>query len=380
MTEDLHFRLTDRHLVTRDKRWDKILRSMWTPGRYVLPSVALALTGCIASPNVVSVSPDGRYIVVPMNQSGVTSHLGQPSRLVVIDTQTSKVEPLGDSVQGGVYWVDVAAGVTVRGVLPVGKDDAPAVIITQDGKTTTIRDAMFPTLSDDGQQLVYVGRPDTAQLYGRIMRYDVRTGKSHDLEIEGAMPDVSPDGNHVLCVTKADNKWHATVAAMDGSGLRRIAEIDSDAAKNVFPRWIDNDSFLFRTASGETGADSELFIANLMGRIERVTDNDMVDVFPQSAGRNRVLYLSMPKEAGIGNEQMSVAELWMSERRDGKWEDRKLGIRAYSFRVIGDEVLYLVPKSQHTCELLRASLGSPQKSTNVSDWIKANVKELPAPM
>lgn len=376
MNENPQHRLAQLSRLSKGKRWDKILRGMWTAGKYSLPSVALALSGCVPSPNVVSVSPDGRYVVVPMNQGGVTSHLGQPSRIVLFDTKTGKVEPLGETVKAGLYWVDAAAGVAVYAAIPAQGGGSPSAFVVQDGKTMTIKDAIFPTLSDDGRQVVYVGRPNTQEVYGRLMRRDLNTGKTHDLHIEGAMPDISPDGKRVLFVTKADDKWRAAVAAIDGSDVRRIAEIDSDAARNVFPRWIDNESFLFRTTSKQTGADSELFIADLMGNVERVTDNDVVDVFPQTAGRDRVLYLA--KDVGAEGGRLAAEEMWISEKRDGKWTDRKLGIRAYSFRVMGDDILYLVPKGKNTCELFRAPLDDPKKSTNLSQLLREKVKDLPA--
>ena len=384
MTEKLAVSLTGRERVSRGKRWEKILRGMWTPGKYAVPSAALALSGCITSPNVVSVSPDGRYIVAPMYEDGVAITVAQPSRLVLIDTKTREVRPLGEEA-AQVYWVDTAGGVVVS---MQANESLEVVVVDPEGKPKTIKDAMFPTLSNDGKQVVYVSKPEgnpnswADQVHGRLMRFDLAAGKTHDLKIDGTMPDISPNGERVLFVAKLNGQWHAAVASVDGSDMRRIAEIDADAAGNVFPRWIDDQSFLFRTAAKDAGDDSELYVASLMGDLERVTDNEVDDVFPQTAGPNRILYLVYPRKFNKAlwteDKDFMEGELWISEKRDGKWGDRTLGIKAHSFRVFGEEILYVAPnKEKSSYDLIRAPLDNPKQSIDTTKWIREKVKDLP---
>lgn len=46
---------------------------LWQAGKYSLGPVMVALAGCTGRPNMMAVSRDGRYVVVPINERGVAA-------------------------------------------------------------------------------------------------------------------------------------------------------------------------------------------------------------------------------------------------------------------------------------------------------------------
>jgi len=360
----------------RCSAWDKILRGMWRPSRYTLSSVALALTGCFNSPNVISVSPDGGTIVVPMNHEGVTARLDQPSKLIVIDTKTGKKHELAQA-PASVYWIAAAGDTVVYCGVKNNLNDPVLGILRKKADPVFVEKGMFPTVSDDGRYVIYCVESEKDSPLGGLMRFDTKTGETLALRVDGVMPDISPDGKRVLYVTQDGDDWYAGVMSIDGGGPKNVVAVDPQKAEYVFPRWVDDESFVYRTHSGIAGDDSELFITTLDGQRERITDNVVKDVFPQPIGRDRVVYLSHPNDQKLSDgTNLSTAAVWISEKRDGRWHDRSLGFDAYSFRVVGDDILYLVPHG-NTCDLFRAPLNNPKQAVNLTEQIRAQFKDLP---
>ena len=360
-------------------RLERILQGMWQPGKYTLPTVALALAGCFPSTNSIGLSPDGRFLVLPMNSRGANVSISGKSHLVVYDLKTDTARAM-DPFDASPFWIDVGTDVIAYSYFVDGKSASPQVAVVS-GKTTKVFDsALFPTVSNDGRYVVFAQNPDSKdKLTGSLIRYEVKTGKTHDLGIQAGIADISPDGKRLVCLTRTDKKWTLELADIDGKNRKALTGIDWNFDKDSFivPRWIDNQKFMYRTRSAATGPDHELFIRTLDGKVEQVTANDLEDLFPQMVGDDRVVYLSHAVGEQLPGEKPKSASVWMSQKKDGKWEPRSLGIKAYSFRIVGDDIIYLVPDGV-VCKLYRAPLSNPKKTTDLGQAISQKVEDLPS--
>lgn len=355
---------------------DRLITTLRNISKYSLSGALVALAGCVPSPNLVGVSPDGRYIVLPVNQLGVAVAPNDASSIVRIDLKTNDVQVIGPN-QAGVFWMSIA-GDSIAHCVDSGEGIA---IVVHRGleAPVTIKQAMLPTLSPDGASLVYVAanelNPRVAT--GNLMKRDLKTGKTTDLKLEGTAPEFSPDGKKLLYVVSGDTGGALHVADADGGNVKKISNIETDLPQIFRPRWVGNDAMLFRAKTKDTGDDAELFISTIDGKIERVTDNEVEDITPIYAGKDRIIWRELPvgKTLDQGDD---VLPLSISEKKDGKWQTRSLGITALTVSVVGDDLFFVsFDRQVESIKLMRCPIAEPDKQTDVTAMIKTKVTTLP---
>lgn len=355
---------------------DRLVTALRQISKYSLSGALLALTGCVPSPNLISVSPDGRYVVVPVNQAGTAVMLKDASSIIRIDLKTNDVQVIGPN-RNGAFWMNVSSDVIAYGLLG---DDTSVMIHAGNETPVAIKNAIFPTLSHDGKFVVYsVGSSDGTLTEGsKLMKHDVKTGKAIDLKLPGTAPEFSPDGKRLLFVTAdASGVTSVEIADSDGSNRKKISTIEADLPNIFKPRWVDSNTLLYRAKTKDTGNDAELFFATLDGKTEQVTANDVEDVTPIAAGKDRIVW----RELAVGSTPQNgddVLPLWVSEKKDGKWTSRELGIKAVAIAMVGDDLIYAGVVENEGVSLRRCKISKPEESTDMLALIKEKVKDLPA--
>lgn len=369
-----------RHRIKRT-RVQRILRGLRTIGKYsTTPAVALML-GCVPTTNLISVSPDGRYVAVPVNeQTGVSVMLEQQSKFAVIDLQTGKARLIDHTTQSP-FWLSNAKDTVVCTTFA---SDEGSILIMRGDKARTIDKAVLPSVSDDGRYVVYTAwansNDDPAE--GKLMLYDTQQEKTADLHTTGAFADISPDGKRILFAVQdkaeGDDAYELHVMDRDGKNVKRIANMKPKKGPLFAPRWAGNDAVVYRTVTQHTGADTELFLTDLKGDTQQLTANDLDDINAQMIDENRVAYLRLPE--GIkSDEACPRGEVWVAERKDGKWTHRDLGIRKVAaFTVTRDRLVYVVAEeggNQPIVNLFTAPLDDPSKATKLDDAITKAMKQ-----
>ena len=356
---------------------DRLVSALRQVSKYSLSGALLALTGCVPSPNLISVSPDGRFVVVPVNQAGTAVMLKDASSIIRIDLKTNDVQVIGPN-RNGAFWMNVSSDVIAYGLLG---DELSVMIHAGNETPVAIKNAVFPNLSSDGKFVAYsisTSNDGTLTADSRLMKHDVKTGKAIDLKLPGTAPEFSPDGKRLLFVTSdASGVTSVEIADSDGGNRKKISVIEADLPNIFKPRWIDNNTLLYRAKTKDTGDDAELFFATIDGKTEQVTANDIEDVTPIAAGKDRIVW----RELAVGSTPQhgdDVLPLWVSEKKNGKWTSRELGIKALAIAMVGDDLIYASAAENEGFSLRRCNLSKPQESTDVLALIKEKVKDLPA--
>jgi len=356
---------------------DRLITTLRKLSKYSLSGALVALAGCVPSPNLVGVSPDGRYIVLPVNQLGVVVAPNDASSIIRMDLKTNDVQVIGPN-QKGVFWMSIAGDAIAH--CADGGDGLSIVLHHGLEAPVTIKNAMLPTLSPDGASMVYVAADQQNQrtASGKLMKRDVKTGKTTDLKLEGTAPEFSPDGKRLLyvAITNTGGALHVTDA--DGGNSKKISDIVTDLPEIFRPRWAGADAVLYRAKTKDTGDDAELFIATLDGKTEQVTVNDIEDITPIYAGKDRIIWreLAAGKNLDQGDDMLPLS---ISEKKDGKWQTRALGINALTISVVGDDLFFvLMDEDAKQIKLMRCPIAQPDKQTDVTAVIKSKVNSLPA--
>lgn len=344
--------------------------------------------GCLPLPNIISVSPDGRYVVVPCNQDGVDLIVEHPARFVMIDMRTGEMRVL-DHLADCPYWINNTAEVVTFSSV---RNDRPIVTILRDGRELHVDDAAFPALSDDGRVLVYsaiIEHEGGQETYG-LVRRDLLAAETVDLHRQAVLADISPDGARISYVRiEPGPSYQLCTAKSDGSDEKRIAKLDPDTPGTFYPRWLNANTVVYRTRTAESPEDGELFMADLDGRTTQVTDNEVEDAFPTLTADGRLFYMRLPSvpeyKAGdvpglaVGKDPVP-GEIWMATKHGQTWQHVSLGVRAFYFRVAGDQIIYLSADAEgdNGPTLFRAPIANPTEQTNLWDQIKEHGAKLPA--
>lgn len=364
-------------LRIKPTRLQRLLRGLSLAGKYGSPALVAAALGCTPQLRQVAVSDDGRYVVAPVAEDGTFLPIEQNNqqkslRMVLLDRKTGDVRAVAD-IKDLPLWATTAQGVTV---FLTSREGKATIIVNAGGTTREIAEATMPSLSRDGKKMVYtkaVGDPFTT---GTLMVYDVEKDQSSELKsLRGVFAEISPDGQHILFAGHdgpgIDEGWILFVAPIDGSKQRTLAAIDPETRKLFSPRWVDNESVVYRTRTKDSPSDGELFITSLKGGTQQITSNDVEDVNPQVISVNLLVYAQVPAES---TKEISVTpgDLWVAEKKDGKWQHRSLGLRATSFAAAGDRLIYA---AQPGGQLMEASLAAPDKATDLTAVIVKGLKK-----
>ncbi len=355
-------------------RIERLLRGLGLASRYGSPAVIAAMLGCVPEMQQISISPDGRYVVVPATaQGGFVPHFDSSTdqnavpRLVVVDLKDNTVVA-NLVLTKPALWIsnvgETAAFLSEEG----GK--SIVVIHTGGGKTHRIEDATLPSLSHDGKRIVYSKTSGgTNEITGDLMLYDIAADKTTDLKVKGGYGQISPDGKRVLFAHRDgdgdDSKWTLSVIAIDGSGKKEISRIDPETGKLFVPRWVDDGSVIYRTRTDKSPTDGELFVSDLAGKVEQITDTDEDDVNPRIVGPGRILYGRQPTD-GSGETALKHAEIWVAEKKAGKWEHRALGHKAFAFTAVGDRLIMV---GDNDGKIIETSIADPTKTRSLSEVI-----------
>jgi hypothetical protein len=357
-------------LRIKPTRLQRLLAGLSLAGRYGSPVLVAAALGCTPQLRQVAVSDDGRYVVAPVAEDGrfmpIDANNSTAMRMVVLDRKTGDVRTIAE-VKELPLWTTTAGGVTV---FMTSRENKSLMMVHAAGRTRQIADATMPSLSRDGKKVIYTRAGDDPFVPGTLMVYDVEKDKSEALNLSGVFAEISPDGKRVLLANQdasgADPGWVLAVAPLDGTDKpRTLAKIDPETRKLFCPRWVDNESVVYRTRTTDSPNDGELFITDLTGQTQQITSNDVEDVNPQVVSAGTVVYAQVPTDS-TREISSTAGDLFMAQKKDGQWQHRALGIRAHAFAVAGDKLIYATEPGGRVME---ASLASPQKATDLTEVI-----------
>lgn len=365
-------------------RLSRLLKSVQRIGKYSLASALVALAGCLPPDNLISVSPDGRYLAVFYNQKGVQVGHDDPGRLMIIDLQTKNVRAF-DDIENQPFWLDSVGDLIVYNA---EHEEAPRVTILRDGQATHIDRAACPSFSDDGRYLVYSRTDDLNSQESKLSVRDLQDETTRDLDLPGLLAQISPDNKRLLFIAQdipaaqteagadADLGWGLYVAAIDGADRKLITKIDSQTTgPYLCPRWIDAETLIYRTRNEQSPDDGELFLAKLNGTVEQLTDNELEDAHALPISGDRIVYIR--KDAGTDGVYNN-GEVFLANRVENKWEHKSLGVSAFALTVAGDQLFYVtVDRESETAELFQTSLNDPKASIDLDKLVREQVGNLP---
>lgn len=349
----------------RPSRIDRLLRGMAWAGRYAAPPAVAMMLGCVPTMRMVSLSPDGRYAAIPYEQKVDGGKDRVVFALVDLETGSGRVT---DVSADGAWWYS-----NTRDVIVSTKPDAdpPSVrVVTKEG-TKTITQGMLPALSPDGRHVVYTyAEENEPTAHGNLMRYDVKTGETTDLGVSGIFASFSPDGKRLLYASKPGDPedkgaWRLMAAGRDGGDEIKLGLIDPETAKLFCPAWVDNEHVVFRTRTEKSPKDGELFIADLKGKREQVTDNALEDINPQVVAPDRIVYAQAFDAKSQDVDEHKPVEVWLAEKKDGQWRHRGLGVKACFFAANDKWLVY----AGESGEFFRMPLDDPSKAQSLSEMI-----------
>jgi len=356
-----------------------------------LPGVFIALAGCVPPPNFVAVSPDGRYAVVPFNDEG-PALLGKTNGgLVLIDLQTMKSTLIAKETSASA-WVGIANGTTVR-VVDEGKPNT--IEVRYRDQTLRYPNASFPTLTPDGQTMFYIDSPDAAidhkpaEAIGKIYSRDLALDQRKDLHITGIPANVSPDGQYLAYITREDRDgkeaWGLCIVPVQGGEAKWLAQFNPDLPWFFQPKWLDDQTLIFRGYAEGSPEDTDLFTVSLEGQVKQLTaDNTISEAYPQAASAGRLVWLAV--EGKVMDEARESpmlglrGKLMIGKVNDsGVLEAEELGYNAIAFTVQGDRLLFVdVDERLERNDLWMVDLSRPGiRAVNLSDDITREVVGLP---
>lgn len=355
-------------------RLEKILRGALHAGRYAGLAAVASTLGCVPIPNIISVSADGRYVAFSLNEEGnlVLDDKHGQSIPVLVDLETNSVRTMGDPVLFAAMLSNTSDAMAFSSV----EDQKAVTILLSEGERRVIQDAQFPSLSPNGRFLLY-SKISEGLYEEKIDLYmtDLQTDSTRLISHQAFLPDFSPDNKHFSYLRQKKPNYHLVISDINGENERVICEVnDATVDKFMIPQWVDNERLAFRTRTPFSGKDDEIFIADLEGEIEQVTNNDFDDAYPQVTRDGRVVYLT---NQGNGSLPELVGNVFVSEKRDGEWHSRPLGINAIYFKLAAnDRIVYAVPgEGEHTStNLYIANLNNPSQRTDLKKLIMPHLR------
>lgn len=355
-----------RHRRIRRSRIERILYAVQHGSKYAAAPALGMMLGCIPNMRPLSVSPDGRYAAVPYMDEDQTA--GGPL-VAVIDLKTSAIRLVRQSPENHWWYSN-----TQDMVVSFNPDaEQPFVRVMSGDEVRTINNAIFPSLSRDGRFIVYSAAGEKtddliSHAYGNLHVYDMKSGESKDLLTAGVFADFSPDGRHILFAARQtlgdNNTWKLCTIDREGGNRKVLSDIDPETAKLFCPRWLDDQTIVFRSRTDKSPNDGELFTITLDGQRRQITDTDVDDINPQVISPDRFVY-ARTRLAANGLEAETPADLYLAERKDGQWSHRALGIQACFFVATGDDIVY----ADQDGRVFRAPLSQPTQATSVNDLI-----------
>jgi hypothetical protein len=295
--------------------------------------------------------------------------------LAIVDLDSECVQSFEKTFPGP-WWLSNTQN-TIAFQSNTGKD--PTVTVLSDGNEVTIPRAAYPCLSSDNRTLVYATLIEEEKAWipsCDISIRDLKTQTNRILVSKAFLPDLSPDGKHISYVRHekvADKtKFYLAVSDIEGKNARDICEISEKSLEVLMlPQWISNEDIAFKTTTPFTGRDNEIFVANVNGEIEQVTSNDYEEREHQLTMNGEVVYVG---EKGSEGLPKAVGPVYISEKRDGEWHERPLGINAGAFKIAGRRIVYLTAEEVD---------GKPKQGLYVSDLTnlreRKNVAEIIRP-
>jgi len=302
-----------------------------------LVGIAMSL-GCVPVPNLFSVSPDGRYVAVSVSQEGDIAV--EDALVAVIDVKEEKVKVI-DGLYKYAYWFDNSKDVVVFESFLPREDGKGDVVLIKGGRTERIRNAVYPSLSQDGRFLLYshLSKKDGKENV-RLHLRDLENGTDRDLEIQGIFGSLSPDLKHVAYLDfgsiEDERLISLKISDLEGNRTENICRLRVTDWPIYSFKWISDNEIVFQGVTEFSGADSELFSATIYGEVEQFTNNFVGDGFPCAVGDG---FLFVKNLESLHEDNCS--EIFKLIKTDYGWIETPVGVRAFSLESGGDRLFFM---------------------------------------
>jgi len=312
---------------------ERIVKGISQIGKYAGFSAIVMSLGCIPQKRF-SVSGDGRYLAIPIDQN-LEINLEKAERVLLYDIEKNIIvfsqENLGEAM-----WMN---NNDHQIVFDQGNNGKKLVILSKE-RRIELPERGFADMSDDGRFLVYSQfqyKPDSHEISEiNLITRDLITEDERRFELEGVFPVFSPDSNHLLFLEykrmQNPDENYFDLSVMNLKTLKRRAiEKLSDAEILFFnpPGWINNQEFIFSREPNIPGEDIEIMLGNINGNLETITDNDINEtdiigdeykrIFYNDSQGSHMIYNGKERTLGffIFNSQIVNNTLFYVEMNEG---------------------------------------------------------------
>lgn len=391
-------------------RLERLLLGTLQLSKYSLPGVLVSLSGCVAPPSFIAISPDGKHAVVMYNSQG-PAFMGKLNGVPLrIDLETGKVSHIiADDAEGfdPVKGFEAAMWLNTSGDTITFTTQTHTVVI-QDGEVYQLAGHFFPALAPDGATVYTTVSGDPSEnkleatvdkLMGPIHATKLNRPGSKPLGVEGLPSEVSPDGKYLAYISHdkapannkrkdADQSWGIYIVPTAGGKPKRLASLNPDRAYYFKPTWIDDRSLLYRGFAEGSPEDTDLFVTDITGKTRQLTaDNTISEAYPQATSDGRLVWLAVEGNVFTTNKNNKddgmIGRLMVAKPGVGNAPMRvtDLGYKASAFAVHGDKLLFvdLQKKEDDVINTLwMLDLSKPdQPAKNYNEMILGKIK-LPA--
>jgi len=310
----------------------RLVKGSFEIGKYVGYASVLAGLGCFHAPNYMSISENGRYVAVPVNRNGEfkSDEENRFADVLVIDTKASIIKiPMrfynGFNIEDSFYMTNSRNKIAYMNKDSEGGIEGSSVFVLSIEGSLVIKNAGFPRLFDNGHKLAYTKILNKNKL--DIVLRDLKSGSEKSLGIEGIVSDFSSDAKHLAYLFEKkigeESEDYLGICDIDGRNKKSICQPDFFGG---LPQWIDNKRILFKM-------DSEVFVADNVGNLERITNNSFDEIYPQASGE-RIFF-------GI-DEEDEMMPIYFAEEKNNEWKVEDTNIKTKDFfRVTGDNIIYI---------------------------------------
>ncbi|MGV8152586.1 MAG: hypothetical protein ACP5OG_05885, partial [Candidatus Nanoarchaeia archaeon] len=370
---------------------EKILKGTISFGKYTsLASIGFYM-GCIPIPNTVSISPDGRYVIAPVDEKGLVEFEDQKTKVAIIDTKNNKIKYLEDYKQA--LWFDSEKDKIcftslieeeTRTDKEINIKEKINLVIYENGKKDLIENGCYGDISPNGNLLVYNFSADfeAGASCVELRLRDLRTQKDILLTEKALLGTISPDNKNVFYI-KYDSYKNSKndlenprleVCNLKTLEKKTLLSLEGNDGLEILvyaPKWLDEKRIVLSRKDDKEGDMEISFIDINTKEKEELTNNDIDDFSPQSYKGN-IIYSTQNTK---GSEELNYLNL-----RKKPFVSKSLGLSIVQSNIRGNKIAYVKEKGDCKGELYFADVrdvlkGDFSKQVNLSELIKKDLEK-----